>query len=155
MTNLLLRLFVRDFQNTDDPKVRGAYGKLAGIVGMVCNVLLCAGKLTVGILSGSVAVTADAVNNLSDASSSLVTRAQLATFLHRYAGEPEGSAALNGFADQSKVDSWSKDAICWAIDVGILKGSRDGAGRLWLNPQDSATRAEVATILMRFIVNNT
>ncbi|MBQ3356873.1 MAG: S-layer homology domain-containing protein [Oscillospiraceae bacterium] len=85
----------------------------------------------------------------------LVTRAQLATILHRYAGEPEGSAALNGFADQSKVDSWSKDAICWAIDVGILKGSRDGAGRLWLNPQDSATRAEVATILMRFIVNNT
>ncbi|MBQ3356877.1 MAG: cation transporter [Oscillospiraceae bacterium] len=73
MTNLLLRLFVRDFQNTDDPKVRGAYGKLAGVVGILCNILLCAGKLTVGILSGSVAVTADAVNNLSDASSSLVT----------------------------------------------------------------------------------
>lgn len=73
MTNLLLRLFVRDFEDTGDPKVRGAYGKLAGIVGIVCNILLCAGKLTVGILSGSVAVTADAVNNLSDASSSLVT----------------------------------------------------------------------------------
>ena len=73
MTNLLLRLFVRDYRNTDDPKVRGAYVKLAGIVGIVCNLLLCAGKLAVGILSGSVSVTADAVNNLSDASSSLVT----------------------------------------------------------------------------------
>ena len=73
MTNLLLRLFVKNHKNTDDPKVRGAYGKLAGIVGIVCNLLLCAGKLTVGVLSGSVAITADAVNNLSDASSSLVT----------------------------------------------------------------------------------
>ena len=53
--------------------VRGAYGKLAGAVGIVCNLLLFAGKLLAGILSGSVAVTADAVNNLSDASSSLVT----------------------------------------------------------------------------------
>ncbi len=73
MTNLLLRLFVRNFEDTGDPKVRGAYGKLAGIVGIVCNILLCAGKLTVGILSRSVSITADAVNNLSDASSSLVT----------------------------------------------------------------------------------
>ena len=73
MTNLLLRLFVKDHKNTDDPKVRGAYGKLAGVVGIICNLLLCAGKLTVGLLSGSVAITADAVNNLSDASSSLVT----------------------------------------------------------------------------------
>lgn len=73
MTNLLLRLFVRDYERADDPRVRSAYGKLAGVVGIVCNLLLCAGKLTVGILSGSVAITADAVNNLSDASSSLVT----------------------------------------------------------------------------------
>ncbi len=73
MTNLLLRLFVRDHKNTDDPNVRGAYGRLAGIVGIICNLLLCAGKLAVGILSGSVSITADAVNNLSDASSSLVT----------------------------------------------------------------------------------
>lgn len=73
MTDLLLRLFVRNYKNTDDPLVRGAYGKLAGIVGIVCNLLLCAGKMMVGILSGSVAIKADAVNNLSDASSSLVT----------------------------------------------------------------------------------
>ena len=55
------------------PKVRSAYGILAGIVGILCNLLLFAGKLVVGTLSGSVSITADAVNNLSDASSSVVT----------------------------------------------------------------------------------
>ena len=73
MTKLLLRLFIKDYQNTEDPAVRGACGKLAGIVGIVCNLLLFAGKLLAGTLSGSVSITADAVNKLSDASSSLVT----------------------------------------------------------------------------------
>ena len=73
MTSLLLRLFVKSHDDTENPVVRSAYGKLAGAVGIVCNLLLFAGKLLAGILSGSVAVTADAVNNLSDASSSLVT----------------------------------------------------------------------------------
>lgn len=73
MTQLLLRLFVRHADQTEDPAVRAAYGKLAGIVGIVCNGLLFTGKLLAGILSGSVSVLADAVNNLSDASSSLVT----------------------------------------------------------------------------------
>ena len=73
MTNLLLRLFVKNPGNTDDPKVRAAYGRLSGIVGILCNLLLFAGKLIVGTLSGSVSITADAVNNLSDASSSVVT----------------------------------------------------------------------------------
>lgn len=73
MTELLLRLFVKNYRDTNDPKVRTACGRMAGIVGIVCNLLLFAGKLAAGLLSGSVAITADAVNNLSDASSSLVT----------------------------------------------------------------------------------
>ena len=73
MTRLLLRLFVRNADQTDDPKVRSAYGILAGIVGILCNLLLFAGKLVVGTLSGSVSITADAVNNLSDASSNVVS----------------------------------------------------------------------------------
>ena len=73
MTNFLLRRFIPDYQNTADPAVREKYGNLAGIVGIICNVLLFAGKLLAGTLCGSVSVTADAVNNLSDASSSLVT----------------------------------------------------------------------------------
>lgn len=73
MTTWLLRLFVKDYQNTDEQRVRAGYGRLAGLVGIVCNFLLFAAKLLAGSVSGSVSIMADAVNNLSDASSSLVT----------------------------------------------------------------------------------
>ncbi len=73
MTKLLLKLFVKDCQNVDSPKVRSAVGRLSGLVGILTNVLLFVGKLLVGTLSGSVSITADAMNNLSDASSSVVT----------------------------------------------------------------------------------
>ena len=73
MTNLLPRLFIRGYERHNDPDVRAAYGKLAGAVGIVCNVLLFAAKLIIGTLTGSVSITADAVNNLSDASSSIVS----------------------------------------------------------------------------------
>ena len=73
MTEFLVRRLVRGAQNTEDPAVREAYGRLAGIVGVICNVLLFAGKFLLGTLTGSVSITADAVNNLSDASSSIVT----------------------------------------------------------------------------------
>ena len=73
MTNFLLRHFVKNAQNVQDPKVRAAYGNLSGIVGILCNTLLFLGKLIAGTVSGSVSITADAVNNLSDASSSVVT----------------------------------------------------------------------------------
>lgn len=73
MTQLLLRLFVPDYQNPSMPGVRSAIGKFAGLVGIVCNVLLFIGKLFAGLLAGSVSIIADAMNNLSDASSSIVT----------------------------------------------------------------------------------
>lgn len=75
MTKLLLKLFVPNAAQTDDPRVRARIGKLSGCVGIVCNMLLFAGKLIAGMLTGSVAITADAMNNLSDASSSVVTLA--------------------------------------------------------------------------------
>jgi cation diffusion facilitator family transporter len=73
MTKLLLRLFVKDANNKTSPKVRAKVGLLSGVTGILCNVLLFAGKLMMGILSGSVSITADAMNNLSDATSSIVT----------------------------------------------------------------------------------
>ena len=73
MTNLLLRLFVKDYENTESVAVHSAIGKLAGVAGIVCNLLLFLGKLTVGWLANSVSIIADAINNLSDASSSVVT----------------------------------------------------------------------------------
>ncbi len=73
MTQLLLRLFVKKSDDLTNPQSRSAVGALSGVVGIVANILLFAGKLLVGTLSGSVAITADAMNNLSDASSSVVT----------------------------------------------------------------------------------
>ena len=73
MIALLSRLLIADRENTESPKVRKAYGVLCGAVGILLNVLLFAGKLFAGTLSGSIAVTADAFNNLSDAGSSAVT----------------------------------------------------------------------------------
>lgn len=73
MTRLLLRIFVKNYQNPTQPQVRGAIGKLSGTVGIVCNLLLFVFKLVVGTISGAVSITADAMNNLSDASSAVVT----------------------------------------------------------------------------------
>lgn len=73
MTELLLRLFVKNYRETEAPAVRSAIGNLAGTVGMICNVLLFLGKLLVGLSVGAVSVVADALNNLTDASSSVIT----------------------------------------------------------------------------------
>ena len=70
---LLSRWFIRDRDNVTDPRVRRAYGQLCGFVGIGLNILLFAGKFFAGTFSGSVAITADAFNNLSDAGSSVVT----------------------------------------------------------------------------------
>ena len=73
MTKLLLRLFVKNHHDPAQPKVRSDIGKLSGTVGILCNILLCAFKLVVGTISGAVSITADAMNNLSDATSAVVT----------------------------------------------------------------------------------
>ena len=73
MSQLLLKIFVKDYENVKDPAVRERYGILGSAVGIVMNLLLCAGKFIVGAASHSIAVTADAFNNLSDAGSSIVT----------------------------------------------------------------------------------
>lgn len=73
MTNLLLKLFVKNYKNTEDPTVRRSYGTLSGVSGIILNILLFSIKLVAGIISGAISVIADAFNNLSDAGSSVVT----------------------------------------------------------------------------------
>ncbi len=83
MTDLIIKAFIKDYKKTNDPKVRMKYGILSGGVGIGVNVLLCLFKFFVGALTGSIAITADAVNNLSDAGSSAVT-----VFGFKMAGKP-------------------------------------------------------------------
>ena len=73
MTDFLVRHLIRDYKNVQDPAVRERYGVLSGGVGIFLNLLLSLGKFLAGVLTGSIAVTADAFNNLSDAGSSVVT----------------------------------------------------------------------------------
>lgn len=71
--NLIKKLFIKDYANTSEPEVRFRYGITAGIFGIITNIVLFAFKITVGLMSASVAIIADAINNLSDAASSIVT----------------------------------------------------------------------------------
>jgi len=73
MTGFLVRMFIKDRDNIENARVRENYGKLAGIVGIATNLILFLIKIIAGTLSGSISITADAVNNLSDSGSSIVT----------------------------------------------------------------------------------
>ena len=73
MTEFLVRHLVKNYQNTEDAQVRTAYGVLSSVVGIFCNLLLFAAKGAIGLWTGSIAVTADAFNNLSDAASSIIS----------------------------------------------------------------------------------
>ena len=74
-----------------------------------------------------------------------ITREQLVTMMYRYAGSPKADGKLDSFSDAASVSTYAADAMQWAVANGIVNGSN---GKL--NPQDNATRAEVAAILMRF-----
>lgn len=73
MGKLLVKLFVKNSSDTSDPAVRRAYGTLAGVVGIVLNILLAVGKICAGVLSGALSVTADGLNNLTDCGSNAVS----------------------------------------------------------------------------------
>lgn len=76
-----------------------------------------------------------------------LTRQELATVLYRYAGRPAVSGNLNSFPDGASTAQWAEQAMIWAVENGIICGMESGT----LNPQGPATRAQVATVLMRFV----
>lgn len=73
MLKLLTKLFIKNYDNIDDPKVRASYGKLGVIVGIISNIILCSIKIITGFLMGSISMIADGINNLADAGSSAIT----------------------------------------------------------------------------------
>ena len=139
MTNLLLRLFVRGYQTPGDRKVRSAVGRLSGIVGIVCNLLLFAGKLTVGTLAGSVSITADALNNLSDASSSIVT---LLGF--KLAERPADADHPYGHARFEYLSGLAVSAMIIIIGFELAKSSLDKI----IHPQSVEFSPVIAVVLV-------
>jgi hypothetical protein len=81
--------------------------------------------------------------NLNDS----VSREQIVTMLWRYAGQPQGGASLDGVPDAAGISPWAVDAFKWAVETGIISGYEDKS----VKPQNSAIRAEVAAMIMRFI----
>lgn len=73
MVTLFRKLFIKDYKNIENPKVRASHGKLACFFGIFSNLILFIGKLLVGVISGSIAIIGDSFNNLSDMGSSFVT----------------------------------------------------------------------------------
>ena len=118
MQNLLIRLFVKDRDNVRSPIVRRAYGKLVSTVGILLNLLLAAFKLLAGLLTGSIAISADAVNNLSDAGSSVIS---LISF--KIAAKPADRDHPFGHARIEYVASMIVAFLILLIGVDLVKDS--------------------------------
>jgi cation diffusion facilitator family transporter len=114
----LYRCFIKDYQNTQKQQVRAAYGKLSGVVGIVANVALAAAKFLTAAWSGSLAVAADAINNLSDASSSVVS---LVGF--RMASKPADEEHPYGHARSEYLSGLIVSVLIIVVGVELLRGS--------------------------------
>jgi len=118
MTELLLRLFVKNHDDTACPQVRTSIGALAGFVGICCNLLLFLGKLLAGTIAGSVSITADALNNLSDATGSIVT---LVGF--RVASKPADERHPYGHARAEYLSALGVVVLIFFIGFELVKSS--------------------------------
>lgn len=120
MTDLFIRLFIRNYRNTANAQVREHYGKFAGAMGIVSNFFLFIIKIIAGTLFHSIAITADAINNLSDSGSSLVT---LVGF--KLSGRPADSEHPYGHARMEYIAGLIVSFIILLLGVQLFKSSVD------------------------------
>ncbi|MBE5747528.1 MAG: cation transporter [Clostridiales bacterium] len=121
MTNLLTRIFIgKNKDDTNNPKIRGKYAALGCFTGIFLNVLLFAGKLTMGLLSHSVAIIADAFNNISDAGSSVV-----ALIGFRLANKPVDKKHPLGHGRLEYVTGFIVDMLIILVGFELLTSSVD------------------------------
>ena len=139
MTNLLVRIFMGETTDWSDPAQRTRAGLLASVACIACNVLLCASKAAVGFLSGSVSIVADAVNNLSDASSNIVS---LIGF--KLAGKPADADHPFGHGRFEYLAGLAVAVIVCALGINLVVES---AGKV-LHPEPAEFSAAVAAVLL-------
>lgn len=135
--NFLFRLFIRDRNNTEDLKVRENYGKLASVAGIVTNLVLFAIKIATGIIFNSISITADAINNLSDSGSSLVT-----LFGFKISGKPADAKHPYGHARMEYISALIVSFIIMFLGVQLVQSS---VGKI-LNPE--AAQFSVVSIVI-------
>lgn len=115
MTKLLIKLFVKNNKEVNNPKVRRSYGTLASIVGIVSNTILCILKLIIGFLSGMISITADALNNLTDASSSIVS---LIGF--KISGKPADKSHPFGHARMEYITGFMVSIVVAVLGIELI-----------------------------------
>ena len=91
------------------------------------------------------------VNTPTFAPNDQITREQIATILFRYAKAEKVEGKLAGFPDAGKVSEYAADAMAWAVEQGLINGISESDGKTYLAPQETATRAQIAVILMRYL----
>ena len=144
MQNILLKTFVKDYENTTDPQVREAYGKLAGTVGIVSNTIVSALKIAVGLIFSSISIMADGLNNLADASSSLIT---LIGF--RMASKPADEDHPYGHARIEYITGLIVSFLIIMLGVETLKSSADKI----MNPEPlQFSMVAVAVLIVSIVV---
>jgi len=143
MTSFLVKRFIKNYKNYENPDVRSAYGKFAGIVGIVLNIILFIIKLVAGILTKSVSVTADAVNNLSDSASSIVS-----LFGFKLAEKPADEEHPYGHGRYEYISALTVTVIIFVIGFELLKS---GIGKI-INPSSVECNAISISILIISII---
>ena len=143
MSDWLVRIFVRDADNTSDPAVRTRYGQFAGMVCIVCNVLLCVGKAMVGVAVGSISIVADAVNNLSDASSNIVSMLGF-----KLASKPADSHHPFGHGRFEYLAGLTVSVLEAAIGINLIMSS---IGKI-ANPEPTTFGPAVVVVLIASMV---
>lgn len=139
MISLLAKLWIKDYENVKDVKVRQSYGMLCGAMGIFLNILLFAGKAVAGFVSGSIAIVADAFNNLSDAGSSIIT---LVGF--KMAGQKPDSDHPFGHGRIEYISGLAVAMVILLMAFELLKTSIDKI----LHPTEVATGPVVIAILV-------
>lgn len=127
MFDFFFKRLVKDWENIKEPKVRESYGKLAGIVGIISNLILSGAKVAMGLITGSIAILADGLNNLGDGASSIIT---LVGF--RLAARPEDEDHPYGHARIEYITSLIIAGIIILVGAGLLK---EALVKIF-NPQD-------------------
>ena len=118
MTDLLVKLFIKNPTNIKDVAVRKNYGTLGSLVGIICNLFLCAVKITAGLISGSISIAADGLNNLSDMGSSVITMIGF-----KLAGKPADSDHPFGHGRMEYLSAFIVSTLILLVGFELLKTS--------------------------------
>ncbi|MGI5825279.1 MAG: cation diffusion facilitator family transporter [Bacillota bacterium] len=135
---MIKKLFIKDYQNTSDPAVRNRYGVVAGIFGIILNVILCTIKMIIGIFANSITIIVDAVNNLTDAASSILT-----IIGFKLSGKPADAKHPYGYARYEHITAMIVALVVLAVGVLFAKSSVEKI----INPEELSINTITVVLL--------